>query len=208
MEDVGAQVPGSARVTGSSFTLVRVPDGVDAQRPARGPAAGSTPGAEFAAERQAAAPDAAPQGEQWQPGDAPSQVSRWAEATPRPAHDAARALAAALARASGAFNVAADPVITREAYAELFGGAAPPLPPRLLRTAAQLTWRARLQPTDGGWVDLAVGLPLLDTARLRNLGWRPRHAGDVLLARFVEALGRGSGARGPLLYPWGAGSGF
>jgi threonine dehydrogenase-like Zn-dependent dehydrogenase len=54
--------------------------GVDAQRPTRGPAAetGDTQAEEFDAEREAAAPDAAPDGDQWVPGDAPSQVSRWA----------------------------------------------------------------------------------------------------------------------------------
>jgi threonine dehydrogenase-like Zn-dependent dehydrogenase len=54
--------------------------GIDAQRPVSGPAAEATAGAqdEFRAEREAAAPQASPDGEQWQPGDAPSLASRWA----------------------------------------------------------------------------------------------------------------------------------
>ncbi|MEU5870643.1 zinc-dependent alcohol dehydrogenase [Glycomyces sp. NPDC047369] len=53
--------------------------GVDAQRPAGGPAAVSEQeAAEFDRERDAAAPDAAPDGDQWVPGDAPSLALRWA----------------------------------------------------------------------------------------------------------------------------------
>jgi threonine dehydrogenase-like Zn-dependent dehydrogenase len=54
--------------------------GVDAQRPKQGPAAqqAKKSAAEFDTERQAAAPESNPDGDQWLPGDAPSQVSRWA----------------------------------------------------------------------------------------------------------------------------------
>lgn len=54
--------------------------GIDAQRPHQGPAAADAESKadQFDAERQAAAPDANPQGEQWQPGDAPSLASQWA----------------------------------------------------------------------------------------------------------------------------------
>ncbi|MEV6622175.1 zinc-dependent alcohol dehydrogenase [Amycolatopsis sp. NPDC051106] len=50
--------------------------GVDAQRPARGPAAGQ--GEDLEPERELAAPDAAPDGDQWVPGNAPSLAARWA----------------------------------------------------------------------------------------------------------------------------------
>jgi threonine dehydrogenase-like Zn-dependent dehydrogenase len=54
--------------------------GVDAQRPVGGPAADKTAGQaeQFARERKAAAPDAAPSGDQWVPGDAPSLAAQWA----------------------------------------------------------------------------------------------------------------------------------
>ncbi|MET8764847.1 zinc-dependent alcohol dehydrogenase [Lentzea sp. NPDC004782] len=54
--------------------------GVDAQRPASGPAAEQyeQQAEQFEQERAQAAPDAAPQGEQWVPGDAPSLALRWA----------------------------------------------------------------------------------------------------------------------------------
>jgi threonine dehydrogenase-like Zn-dependent dehydrogenase len=55
--------------------------GVDAERPKHGPAAVSQEqAAAFDAEVQQVAPDAAPQGDQWKPGDGPSQAARWAVA--------------------------------------------------------------------------------------------------------------------------------
>jgi len=53
--------------------------GVDAERPKHGPAAVSDEQAQqFDAEVAQVAPDADPQGDQWKPGDGPSQVARWA----------------------------------------------------------------------------------------------------------------------------------
>jgi threonine dehydrogenase-like Zn-dependent dehydrogenase len=54
--------------------------GVDAQSPESGPAAEKLAGEadRFAEEQAVAAPDAAPSGEQWVPGDAPSLAARWA----------------------------------------------------------------------------------------------------------------------------------
>ena len=106
-------------------------------------------------------------------------------------------------RAAGAFNVAAEPVVDRAAFAETFGRVGPAGPPRLLRAAAAASWRLRLQPTDPGWIDLAMALPVLDTSRLRALGWSPAQPGTEVLADFVAALGAGRGGTGPLLYPRG-----
>lgn len=54
--------------------------GVDAQRPQRGPAAekAEQQAESFAQEVQQTAPDADPQGDQWVPGNAPSQAAQWA----------------------------------------------------------------------------------------------------------------------------------
>jgi threonine dehydrogenase-like Zn-dependent dehydrogenase len=54
--------------------------GVDAQRPSSGPAAEALAqqAEQFEQERAQAAPDAAPSGEQWVPGNAPSLAVRWA----------------------------------------------------------------------------------------------------------------------------------
>jgi len=54
--------------------------GVDAQRPHAGPAAAKADAqaTEFERERRQVAPEQRPDGPLWQPGDGPSQVSRWA----------------------------------------------------------------------------------------------------------------------------------
>ena len=106
-------------------------------------------------------------------------------------------------RAEGAFNVAADPVIDRAVFREIFGGVGPPAPPRLFRALAAATWHARLQPTEPGWLDLAAQTPLLDSGRLRALGWSPTRDAAEVLGRFVDAMGRGAGRPGPLLEPRG-----
>jgi UDP-glucose 4-epimerase len=120
------------------------------------------------------------------------------------ADDVASAIDTVLAHgAGGAFNVAAEPTVDRAVFADIFGGVGPAVSPRVLRAVAKASWRVRLQPTDPGWVDLAMALPVLDTARLRALGWSPTRAGTEVLGDFVAALRNGQGGTGPLLYPRG-----
>ncbi|HSD82171.1 MAG TPA: NAD-dependent epimerase/dehydratase family protein [Solirubrobacteraceae bacterium] len=85
--------------------------------------------------------------------------------------------------ARGAFNVAAEPVLDGPELGRLLGARPVRVPERALRLAAALTWRARLQPSPEGWIDLALGVPLMDCSRARGeLGWSPRRtAGDALL---------------------------
>ena len=94
----------------------------------------------------------------------------------------------------GAFNVAADPVLTPDELARALGARRAlrvPVPP--LRWVASATWHAHLQPTDAGWIDLAAGVPLMSTARLRNLGWTPRHTSVQALGELVTGLRARSG---------------
>jgi UDP-glucose 4-epimerase len=85
--------------------------------------------------------------------------------------------------ARGAYNLAADPVLDPDQLAELLGARKVPVPAEALRTGAALTWRLRLQPSPEGWVDMALGCPLMNTARIRSeLGWEQRKtAGETLL---------------------------
>jgi hypothetical protein len=41
----------------------------------------------------------------------------------------------------------------------------------------------------------------MDTGRLEQLGWRPARDARSVLGRFVDAMGRGAGHAGPLLFP-------
>lgn len=82
---------------------------------------------------------------------------------------------AVLGDARGPFNLAADPVLTPELVARHFHGWTVPVAAPVLRVAAALTWRARLQPIDAGWVELALNAPLMSSERAeRELGWEPR----------------------------------
>jgi nucleoside-diphosphate-sugar epimerase len=103
-------------------------------------------------------------------------------------------------RARGAYNVAAEPVLDGPRLAELLHARAIPVPAAVLRTAADLTWRAHLQPTPPGWVDLALGVPIMDSGRIRHeLGWEPtRTAGDALL-ELLDGLRERAGAPTPPL---------
>ena len=107
---------------------------------------------------------------------------------------------AALGEARGAFNVAADPVLDPDALARLFHARKVAVPARLLRGLVAATWRARIQPTPEGWVDMGLQTPLLDTSRARTqLGWQPRKsAGDALL-ELVRGFHDGAGAPTPPL---------
>ncbi|MEJ2853944.1 MULTISPECIES: NAD-dependent epimerase/dehydratase family protein [unclassified Saccharothrix] len=94
----------------------------------------------------------------------------------------------------GAVNLASDPVVTPQVLAEVMRSRHVAIPAVALRTAARLTWLARLQPTSHGWVDLALTAPLLDTSRARDeLGWTPRHNAREVLSELLDGLGRKEG---------------
>ena len=77
-----------------------------------------------------------------------------------------------------------------------------PVHPGLLRAAADATWKLHLQPSPGGWIDLATGVPIMDTARARTeLGWSPRHSADAALLELLDGLRAGAGADTPTLDP-------
>jgi hypothetical protein len=63
----------------------------------------------------------------------------------------------------------------------------------------------RLQPSPEGWVDMALGVPLMDTARMREeLGWTPRRSSGGALLDLLAGMRDHSGAETPPLDP-GAG---
>ncbi|QFZ18027.1 NAD-dependent epimerase/dehydratase family protein [Saccharothrix syringae] len=101
-------------------------------------------------------------------------------------------------RATGAFNVAADPVLRASDLAAAVGGFLVPVPFRALPGPAWLAWRAGLQPLHPGWLRLAARASLVDTTRLRALGWTPRHDPRQALGAVVAAIAEGRGTWGPL----------
>jgi nucleoside-diphosphate-sugar epimerase len=103
--------------------------------------------------------------------------------------------------ARGAYNVAADPVLDPSTLAREFGALKVPLAPRVVRLLADLSWRARLQPTPPGWLDMGLSVPIMDTSRLRALGWRERHSSLEALRALLAAMARGDGLGTPPLDP-------
>jgi nucleoside-diphosphate-sugar epimerase len=100
----------------------------------------------------------------------------------------------------GAFNVAADPPLDGRTVAEAIGARPVTVPPRVARALAAATWRARLQPTSPDWLDLALGVPLLDSARARaELGWTPRHDALETVTELLRGVADRAGGRTPPL---------
>jgi UDP-glucose 4-epimerase len=100
---------------------------------------------------------------------------------------------AVLGDVSGPFNIAADPVIGAAELAEMLNAKPVPVPPRLVRAAAAVTYGLRLQPAEPGWVDMGLGVPLMSTERARTvLGWTPRVSSTDALRELVAGLRTGA----------------
>ena len=102
----------------------------------------------------------------------------------------------------GAFNLAADPVLDGDELGRVLGARPVGVHPGLLRAASDLTWRLRLQPSPAGWVDMALGVPIMSTARARTeLGWLPRHSSRDALLELLAGIRDDAGADTPRLDP-------
>jgi nucleoside-diphosphate-sugar epimerase len=107
---------------------------------------------------------------------------------------------AARSDARGAFNIASEPVLDPDELARILRARKLRVPAGLLRGAAQLTFRLHLQPSDVGWVDMALQTPLLDSARAREeLGWRPRRSSEDALRDLLAGMQKDAGLRTPPL---------
>ena len=111
-----------------------------------------------------------------------------------------RAIVASSAR--GAYNVAADPPLDGDVAAGVLGARPVDVSARVLRGLAAATWRARLQPAEPGWVDMALAVPLMDTGRARReLGWTARRSATDALLELLDGLRDGAGHPTPPLDP-------
>ncbi len=102
----------------------------------------------------------------------------------------------------GAFNIAAAPVIDSDVLARLLGARPVATSEGVVRGAASLSWRLRLQPAPPGWVDMALRSPLMDTSRARaELGWEPQHDAGATLLELLEGMRNPQGFPTPPLDP-------
>ncbi|HET8820399.1 MAG TPA: NAD-dependent epimerase/dehydratase family protein [Thermoleophilaceae bacterium] len=108
--------------------------------------------------------------------------------------------------AHGAYNVAADPVLDPDELARALGARKVPVPAGVLRGGAALSYALRLQPSEPGWVDMALAVPVMDTTRIRTeLGWKPARTSSEALLDLIEGMHDGAGLDTPPLEPGGAG---
>lgn len=113
---------------------------------------------------------------------------------------------AARSDARGAFNLAGEPVLDSRRLGRILGAKPVRVPKSALRGAVAASWRARLQPSPPGWLDLALGVPIMDTRRARReLGWLPRHSSGDALIELLEGVRLGQGLPTPPLKPGNAG---
>lgn len=116
-------------------------------------------------------------------------------------------LRAVLADVDGAFNLAAEPPLSPEEMAERMGVRTFPVPARVVRRLADLSWRARLQPTPPGWLDMALNVPMMSSERARaELGWEPRHSSVEALEELLAGMREGHGDETPPLEADGLGA--
>ncbi|WP_134741902.1 NAD-dependent epimerase/dehydratase family protein [Nocardioides sp. 503] len=104
------------------------------------------------------------------------------------------------AQATGAFNLAGPTAVTADHIAAALGARRVSVPAGVVRRAVALSWQARLQPLDPGWIDLAFHVPHLDTARAHTeLGWTPGKDAPAVLEEVVAGMrSRASDATPPL----------
>ncbi|KHK98743.1 hypothetical protein LK09_07445 [Microbacterium mangrovi] len=99
-------------------------------------------------------------------------------------------------RASGAFNIAADGVLSAQDIADVLShGRYLPVPARPLRAPLHLAWRAHAVAADPGWLDLGMSAPVIDTSRARTeLDWHPRHDARATFLEMLTGMADGTGA--------------
>jgi nucleoside-diphosphate-sugar epimerase len=102
---------------------------------------------------------------------------------------------------TGAFNIAAEPVIDVAQLATLMRARRRlRIPQAAVRAAAAATYQLRLQPAQPGWVDLALGVPLMSTDRARReLGWTSSRAATEALAELIAGMRDGADDHTPPL---------
>jgi UDP-glucose 4-epimerase len=100
---------------------------------------------------------------------------------------------AIVSSARGAFNLAAEPALGAAEIASVLGARTIKVSARALRAAAAATYALRLQPTEPGWVDMGLGVPLMDCTRARTeLQWTPQWSSTDTLADLIAGMGAGA----------------
>ena len=120
------------------------------------------------------------------------------------AKDLARAYTEAVLRgAHGPFNICADDNLDAAAISRAVGRRRNlPLPSATLRPLLKAAHRLGVVPTDEGWFDMGVGVPLMDNSKAkRELDWQPTISGFQALKELIEGMSTGVGEGSPPMRP-------
>lgn len=92
--------------------------------------------------------------------------------------------------------------VTAQDIAHVVGARLVHVPSAAVRAAVSVSWHARVQPLDPGWVDMGFAVPLLDTTRATSeLGWSPTKDALTVLAETIEGMRDSASDRSPVLRP-------
>ena len=104
--------------------------------------------------------------------------------------------------ASGAFNVAAEPVVDAEVLGTMFHARPLRIPVWPVRAALAAAWKVHAVPASPELFDAFLRLPIMDVTRARKeLGWTARHSAVNAIDAFVGGLREHAGAPTPPLRP-------
>jgi nucleoside-diphosphate-sugar epimerase len=107
---------------------------------------------------------------------------------------------ALLSDSRGAYNLAAEPTLGPQQLASVLRARPVRMPAAALRAGAAVTYKLRLQPSEPGWVDMALAVPLMKTERARReLGWEPRFKSTEALEELLAGMRAGRDADTPPL---------
>ena len=107
---------------------------------------------------------------------------------------------ALLGDSRGAYNLAAEPPLGPAQLAGVLRARPVRMPAAALRAGAAITYKLRLQPSEPGWVDMALAVPLLDSSRARTeLHWEPRFSSTEALEELLVGMRAGHDADTPPL---------
>ena len=102
----------------------------------------------------------------------------------------------------GAFNIAGEPVLDPPTLSDLLGARRVPMPRSVARAITSLSFHLHLQPSEAGWLDMGLAVPLMSTARARSeLGWEARRSAGDALQELLRGIAESAGAATPPLDP-------
>ncbi len=109
---------------------------------------------------------------------------------------------ALLSDVRGAFNLAAEPPLDAYEIGRILDARTVQVSTRIARAGVSVAWRLRLHPVSPDWLDMALNIPIMSTARAREeLGWSPRYSAEDTLLDLMDGLRTRAGLDTPVLSP-------